>query len=144
MQALPLMTVIVGRKLESGNCRIVTGSKDDIPEDFRDQAFPVPQHQEGEPLTLVQGPGKWVEYVKGVVALMNERVKGGVPPFEAAVTSRVPLGKGVSSSASLEVATALFVEELLGGSGIGRTDLALICQKAEHLYAGMYYMHCIN
>ncbi len=126
MQALPLMTVIVGRKLESGNCRVVTGSKCDIPEDFRDQSFPVPHHQEGEPFSLVQGPGKWVEYVRGVVALMNERVKGRVPPFEAIVTSCVPLGKGVSSSASLEVATALFVEELIGGSGIGRRDVALI------------------
>ena len=36
----------------------------------------------------------------------------GVPPFEAVIASRVPIGGGVSSSAALEVATCLFIEEL--------------------------------
>ncbi len=39
---------------------------------------------------------------------------GGVPVFDAVITSCVPLGGGVSSSASLEVATCLFVEQLKG------------------------------
>ena len=39
---------------------------------------------------------------------------GGVPAFDAVITSCVPLGGGVSSSASLEVATCLFIEQLRG------------------------------
>ena len=50
--------------------------------------------------------------MQGVVALMNEA--GNVPAFEAVICSCVPLGGGLSSSASLEVATALFVEQLCG------------------------------
>ena len=39
---------------------------------------------------------------------------GEVPAFDAVITSCVPLGGGVSSSASLEVATCLFIEQLRG------------------------------
>ena len=47
--------------------------------------------------------------------------------------SEVPLGSGLSSSAALEVSTAL---ALLGNSDINvdRTAIAKLCQKAEHLY----------
>ena len=70
---------------------------------------------------------------------------GKVPPFDAVIATTVPLGGGVSSSASLEVATCLFVEKLLLASPehpLSFTDKekkerALLCQKAEHRFAGM-------
>ena len=58
------------------------------------------------------------------------------PGFKAAVVSNVPLGGGLSSSASIEVAMYTFLEALCGA----RHDLkakALACQKAEHDFPGM-------
>ena len=49
----------------------------------------------------------------------------------------VPLGGGVSSSASLEVATYTFLEALTGSVVKSKVSKALACQKAEHDFAGM-------
>ena len=66
------------------------------------------------------------------------KLSGSVVPFEAVVVSSVPLGGGVSSSASLEVATYTFLDVLTsGGTDVSKKDKALACQKAEHQYAGM-------
>lgn len=51
---------------------------------------------------------KWANYIKGVVALFPS----AVPGFEAIFVSTVPTGGGLSSSASLEVATYTFLEAL--------------------------------
>ncbi|MFL5327434.1 MAG: galactokinase [Gemmataceae bacterium] len=84
----------------------------------------------GEPQTS-EG---WLKYVHGVIA---ECSTAGltVPPFEAVVHSDVPLGGGLSSSAALEVATATLVETIAGRT-IDPTVKALLCQRAEHKYAG--------
>lgn len=65
-------------------------------------------------------------------------ILGSVVPFDAVVISSVPLGGGVSSSASVEVATYTFLDVLTSGGGdVSKKDKALACQKAEHEYAGM-------
>jgi galactokinase len=51
--------------------------------------------------------------------------------------STIPLGGGLSSSAALEVATALAMLRAAGGAAaIPPRELALLCQKAEHEFAG--------
>ena len=64
----------------------------------------------------------WANYVKGV--LLKLREKGvGFTGFNAAVHGTIPFGAGLSSSAALEMATALMVRELfpftLAESGLG-------------------------
>ena len=49
------------------------------------------------------------------------------------LASSVPPGSGLSSSAALEVAVAL----ALGGGELAPVELALACQKAEHLATGV-------
>ena len=50
----------------------------------------------------------------------------------------MPLGGGLSSSASLEVATHTFLEALEDGAyNPSEKDKALACQKAEHTFPGM-------
>lgn len=49
----------------------------------------------------------------------------------------MPIGGGLSSSASLEVAFYTFLEALTGSSAVSMTAKALACQKAEHDFAGM-------
>ena len=77
----------------------------------------------------------WHDYLRGVVA---QYVKEGrsIPAFDVAVAGNVPLGGGLSSSASLEVATATFIDGLLGIQTDG-VKKALMCQKAEHDYANV-------
>ena len=127
-----MMTVIVGRKASSKHCRVLSTA--DLPEGEEAwQEFPVPSHPGGgADVVAIEGP-LWIKYVQGVVALMN--LEGDVPAFEAVITSCVPLGGGVSSSASLEVAVGLFVQQLVSKE-LNRVDLALTCQQAEHRYAG--------
>ena len=60
-----------------------------------------------------------------------------LPAFEAVIVTSVPLGGGVSSSASLEVATYTFLEALTESTASSKVSKALACQKAEHDFAGM-------
>ncbi len=85
---------------------------------------------------LRPGPkGYWANYPIGVIAGFIAR--GLKPPgFNAVVNSTVPLGGGLSSSAALEVATATLLEAITGRT-LDPVEKALLCQKAEHDYAGM-------
>ena len=85
---------------------------------------------------LQPGPkGHWANYPMGVIAGFLAR---GLKPagFDALIHSSVPLGGGLSSSAALEVATATLLEAVTGHK-LDPVDKALLCQKAEHDYAGM-------
>ena len=59
-----------------------------------------------------------------------------IPAFEAVIVGSVPLGGGVSSSASVEVATYTFLEELTKDKAGSEKEKALACQAAEHSHAG--------
>jgi galactokinase len=56
--------------------------------------------------------------------------------FQAVIDSNVPIGGGLSSSASIEVATATLLEAITGTT-LDPIEKALLCQKAEHEYAGV-------
>ncbi len=79
--------------------------------------------------------GTWYNYPLGVIAGFLAR---GIKPtgFDAFIYSTVPLGSGLSSSAALEVSTATLLEALTGKC-LDPVEKALLCQKAEHEYAGM-------
>jgi galactokinase len=88
----------------------------------------------GQPLKA--GPkGAWSNYSAGVIAGFLAR---GLAPigFDALINSTVPLGGGLSSSASLEVATATLLEAVTHRM-LDPVEKALLCQKAEHDFAGM-------
>jgi galactokinase len=85
---------------------------------------------------LVPAPkGIWYNYPLGVLAGFIGR-KASVPGFDALIHSTVPLGGGLSSSAALEVSTATVLEAMTG-TRLDPVEKALLCQKAEHEYAGM-------
>ena len=77
----------------------------------------------------------WANYPRGVAWAMGE-AGHEVGSFNAAFAGDVPLGSGLSSSAAIEAATALALDALLG-LGIGRKDLAVLCQRAENDYVGV-------
>lgn len=77
----------------------------------------------------------WAQYVLGVLHGYRE-IHGSPGGLRLWIDSDVPVGSGLSSSAALEVATAVAAE----GSGdvwLDPIDRALLCQKAEHDFAGV-------
>jgi galactokinase len=79
------------------------------------------------------GTGQWTDYCVGVA---RELLAAGYPltGAELAIDSQVPTGAGLSSSAALEVSTAL---ALLDGQPLGGLELAQLCQRAEGNFVGM-------
>ena len=51
------------------------------------------------------------------------------------IKSEVPIGAGLSSSAAIEVSTA-FALLAVAGVEVDRHEIAALCQRAEHQYAG--------
>jgi len=81
------------------------------------------------------GPPKWGNYPRGVVAGFLAR---GFNPgnLDVLLHSTVPLGSGLSSSAALEVCTATLLEAVTGKT-LDPVEKALLCQQAEHDFAGV-------
>ncbi|GAA1048110.1 galactokinase [Arthrobacter russicus] len=76
----------------------------------------------------------WSAYLLGVVWALQQRGVE-VPGFDLFVDSTVPTGAGLSSSAALESATALALNELLQ-AGLSREELVLVGQHAENDVVG--------
>lgn len=81
-----------------------------------------------------EGPA-WALYPKGAAEAMRQRVPV-TRGFDAVVDSTVPLGGGLSSSASFELAMALAVLTV-NQQKMPLVELALACQWGEHQYPGM-------
>ncbi len=80
--------------------------------------------------------GHWSDYVRGV-AVTLERAGRRITGADLRIRSDVPMGAGLSSSAAIEVATAL---ALLGApmkTAMDRTTLAQLCQRAENEFVGV-------
>ena len=78
---------------------------------------------------------RWSNYIRGVVAeFQNRGVK--IPALDISLVTTLPLGGGLSSSAALEVATATLLE-VVSGTKMDPVEKALLCQKAEHEFAGV-------
>ncbi|KAM3239911.1 hypothetical protein ACQJBY_053540 [Aegilops geniculata] len=79
---------------------------------------------------------KWAAYVAGtVLVLMTELGVQFTDSMSILVSSSVPEGKGVSSSASVEVATMSAIAAVYG-LNIAPRDLAILCQKVENHIVG--------
>jgi galactokinase len=81
------------------------------------------------------GAPQWGNYPRGVVAGFLAR---GLNPggLDVLLHSTVPQGVGLSSSAALEVCTATMIEAVTG-KRIDPVEKALLCQQAEHEFAGV-------
>ena len=87
----------------------------------------------------------WTAYLAGVAWALEQAGYGPLPGFDAALWSCVPLGGGLSSSAALECATAVALDEVgsLGLAGTieapndeGRKVLVDAARAAENQVAG--------
>ena len=119
--AISLRCSAVGRRASNGRWRIVAG-------DLEDAAF------EFAPGDSLEHAPSWAKYVAGVIE--TTRGDTGALPMEIAFSSDVPIGVGLSSSAALEVAVAMLLEGT-GDREVDRLEIARLCQRAEHEFAGV-------
>jgi galactokinase len=78
--------------------------------------------------------GRWSDYPAGVLwALQQQSI--AVNGFSMTLAGDVPLGAGLSSSASVEVATALALLSH-AGTTLPLEKLATLCRRAENEYVG--------
>jgi galactokinase len=78
----------------------------------------------------------WGSYQCGV-AYVLQRAGYDIAGCDLLYHGTVPFGAGLSSSASIEVATAVALAKLGGREEPDMVQLALLCQKAENEYVGM-------
>jgi galactokinase len=81
-----------------------------------------------------RGLGVWCDYVVGTAVMLKE---SGHPTSGASLLIRgeVPIGAGLSSSAAIEVASALALMSL-NGTNLPLPQVAKLCQKAENVFIG--------
>ena len=126
--ALTLVTTVVARPRQDNKIRLIATDLEVMVEAYLNN------------LSVYKGL-RWGNYQLGVA---DELIKAGykVKGCDLMFEDKVPLGSGLSSSAAIELATAIALVSLGDGS-YGRTkqidmiEMALISQRAEHNYVGV-------
>jgi len=113
--ALDLATYIETRSASDNRLHVHSAAKGE------DRSWPLESIADAKPAHC------WSDYVLGVA---RELVRAGVEiePLHLDIRSDVPEGSGLSSSAALEVSSAL---ALLQGRHFSRVEIATLCRRAE-------------
>jgi len=94
----------------------------------------IPLIEAGKIIKSVAG-GDWAVYVTGCFLVLQNENRIDLTGANVFIESTIPWGKGVSSSAALEVATMNALNQLYKLS-LGKEELAVLAQRAENLVAG--------
>lgn len=79
--------------------------------------------------------GDWSDYVRGIISGLMELTGEELSGFDIYLASEVPVGRGLSSSAALEMSVAAALNEEFS-LNVGALELIRICQKAENEFVG--------
>jgi galactokinase len=116
---------------------VAAGAREDavlrVASTFSDQVIEVPLAE----LDSVRGQADWAGYPLGVAWALGRSGAdlAAVPGLDLVIDSNVPVGAGLSSSAAIECAVALALDELWR-LGLSRPELARVGQLAENEYVG--------
>lgn len=77
----------------------------------------------------------WSAYPLGVVKVLSEKTGHAVEGFDIHLVSDVPTGAGLSSSAAIECAVAVALNDIWG-TQLSKADIALVGQRAENTVVG--------
>ena len=131
--AIDRVTAVAGRPVGGRESWIYAEAFDDLYGLANDDPGPDP-------------PGSWGRYIRGVIHAMRDRYGAMKSVFEASIAGDVPLGAGLSSSASLSAALAMFLigADLFdvgqGGANLddeARMALAHTLREAENQTVGV-------
>ena len=89
------------------------------------------------PATRLTGRDAWANYPLGVWRSLGDFQLPQPAGFDLLVSSDLPPGAGLSSSAALELATALALLKLAGSQSIAPEQLAALGRHAENTYVGV-------
>ena len=81
-----------------------------------------------------QRTGAWCDYILGVFAALRQRGHA-LTGANLLVHGEVPIGSGLSSSAAIEVASAMAFMSL-DGAGLSLPETAKLCRQAENEFVG--------
>jgi len=81
------------------------------------------------------GNGHWSEYVKGVASVLQD-AGHSLRGADLVIDGDIPLGGGLSSSASLEVVLAFALLDC-AGVAVDRGEIAQLCRRAETDFVGV-------
>lgn len=97
--------------------------------------FKVPNYDYAREQILKQEGGDWAVYIVGCILMLNNTRKLKPEGLDILLTTEVPIGKGLGSSASLEVAV---LKAIVNGLSldVSEYEIPIIAQKAENLIAG--------
>ena len=93
-------------------------------------------HQVARERILATEGGEWAIYIIGCFFLLMKKKNLICKGADVWVDSSIPIGKGVSSSASLEVATIMAINKVYGLS-LEALELAVLAQKVENRVVGV-------
>lgn len=79
----------------------------------------------------------WTNYPKGVMWAFREKGYAVDCGFDILLFGNIPNGSGLSSSASVELATGVMLRDMFGHQGLSMIDLSLIGQFAENNFNGV-------
>lgn len=127
----PFVSIFSAAADELGNTPLVT-----LPlEELCPPGAPL-DYETAHQLLTAEASTAWAAYIAGVIPVLQREIglefHHGLKIF---VYSEVPIGKGLSSSASLEVATMQALCALMQTS-LDARQLALLCQKVENAVVG--------
>lgn len=130
--AIDRFTVVAGRPREGAVARVRSVNFEQSDE------FNVDSAERGE-------AGSWVRYVRGVVWALQQAYGPMANAFDAAIAGDVPLGAGLSSSASLQAAVAAFLSRAVGASPLAEKSdddqvlmsVAKVLQRSENEFVGV-------
>jgi len=120
--ALPVGTFVAGRRRDDGRFRFLSRDAPDGLEVRSSGIAPDPAHG-------------WANYPKGAVRMLGERL-GDLPGADLLFASTLPIGAGLSSSASITLGCAWAVNALSGGES-SREDLVDVALRAERDFVGV-------
>jgi len=130
--AIDRSTVVVGRPAPDGRlARVCSANFGEV------DAFAVDAVGPGE---AGAGADTWGRYVRGVTWAIREASGPLGSGFEAALAGDVPIGAGLSSSASLQAAFALFLAGAGISKAVGEVDrmaLAQTLRRSENEFVGV-------
>ena len=87
--------------------------------------------------TRITGSDSWANYPLGVWRGLNDFNLPRPAGFDLYVEANLPMGAGLSSSAALELATALALLHLAGKTGLPPDQLAALGRHVENKYVGV-------
>lgn len=79
---------------------------------------------------------EWVNYVKGAIFHLKKYVKKQIKPFSIEISSTLPIGAGLSSSASLMVGVIYAISKI-ENLNLDRERIAQIAHEAENEFVGV-------